>query len=219
MNKSALVRRFEQLETELGAVESTKFVGSEFDEGTFVDNEALLKWKVKAKNLLQQAAGAESQHFKYFADAESGGFHGTNFDILKELKAVFLAAKEDCEGGWLVSVRSLVQAEVFDTELEQAEELLASGYVVAAAVIAGTVLETALRAHCEVHDLAAGKLDKMNADLARAGLYDKNMQKRITALAGIRNSAAHGEGESLKREDVESMIGDVRRFLTDYPAK
>jgi hypothetical protein len=179
----------------------------------------LLKWKVKAKNLLEQVAGANSQHFKYFADAESSSGFGTNFDALKSLKAVFLAAKEDCEGGGLVSARSLAQAEVFDTELEQAEELCASGYMVAAAVIAGTVLETALRAHCDVHGVPYGKLDKMNADLAKAGIYDKNMQKRITALAGIRNSAAHGEGGSLKREDVAAMIGDVRRFLTDHPTK
>jgi hypothetical protein len=32
----------------------------------------------------------------------------------------------------------------------------------------------------------------MNAALAKAGKYNKLMQKRITALADIRNSAAHG---------------------------
>jgi hypothetical protein len=54
----------------------------------------------------------------------------------------------------------------------------------AAAVIAGTVLETALRQLC---------LDRMNADLAKAGVYNSLMQKRITALAAIRNRAAHGK--------------------------
>ena len=49
------------------------------------------------------------------------------------------------EGGYLKSVRSLVHAELFDEELEQARELLASRYTVAAAVVARVVLETTLR--------------------------------------------------------------------------
>jgi hypothetical protein len=220
MNRVIVVKRFEELERELAQVEATRaFKNSVRAPGVYVDGDALLKWKTKAENLLEQTAGRESSHYKNFERAGMGNDRRVKLDTVDKIKAVFLAAKEDCEGGWLVSVRSLVQAEVFDTELEQAEELLASGYVVAAAVIAGTVLETALRFHCNVQGLPPGKLDKMNADLAKAGLYDKNVQKQITALAAIRNSAAHGKGESLKREDVESMIGHVRRFLTDYPAK
>ena len=64
------------------------------------------------------------------------------------LKVVFLAAKEDYEGGYLRSILSLVHAELFDDELEQARELLASGYTVAAAIVARVVLETTLRTLC-----------------------------------------------------------------------
>jgi hypothetical protein len=66
----------------------------------------------------------------------------------------------------------------------------------AAAVIAGTVLETALRQLC---------LDRMNADLAKAGVYNSLMQKRITALAAIRNRAAHGKPNEFTRDDVSAM--------------
>ena len=37
------------------------------------------------------------------------------------------------------------------------------------------------------------KLGTMNAGLAKQGVYNKLTQKRITALADIRNKAAHGE--------------------------
>lgn len=134
------------------------------------------------------------------------------------MKAVFLAAREDFEGGYLSSVRTLVQAEMFDSELEQAEELLKGGYVTAAAVIAGVVLETALRELCDRSSIAHGKLDKMNADLAKAGIYSKLVQKRITTLADIRNSAAHGKPEEFTEQDVSAMLQDVCRFLTDYLA-
>jgi len=126
---------------------------------------------------------------------------------------VFLAVKEDFEGGYLNTVRSLVQAELFTSELEQAEELLKSGYATAAAVIAGVVLETTLRDLCSAHELEHGGLNKMNDDLAKAGAYNASQKKRITALAAIRNSAAHGKPEEFTAAEVRGMIDDVERFL------
>jgi hypothetical protein len=52
----------------------------------------------------------------------------------------------------------------------------------------------------------------MNADLAKAGAYNSLVQKRITALAAIRNSAAHGRPQDFTKDDVAAMITDVERF-------
>ena len=79
------------------------------------------------------------------------------------------------------------------TSLSKRESFRHRDYKVAAAVVAGVVLETTLRTLCADRKIAVGKLDKMNADLAKDGLYDKLVQKRITMLADIRNKAAHGE--------------------------
>ena len=113
------------------------------------------------------ACGESSQHFLEFLKNEEIRAYDTNLSAFKRLKAVFQAAKEDFNGGYLVSVKRLVQAEVFDSELEQATELLKSGYKLASAVIAGVVLETALRDLCDQEGLSHGKLDKMNSDLAK----------------------------------------------------
>jgi hypothetical protein len=134
-------------------------------------------------------------------------------ELFSRLKAVLLAAKEDYEGGYLHKIRNLIQADVFDSELEQAGELLASGYKTPAAVIAGIVLETSLRQMCQDNGLPTGKLDKMNADLAKAGVYSKLVQKQITALADIRNNAAHGHDDQFIEGDVTNMIRDVRSLL------
>ena len=142
--------------------------------------------------------------------------NATNYGIFKSLKAVFLAAKEDFEGGYLSSIRMLIQAEVFDSELEQANELLSSGYSAAAAVIAGVVLETALRELCDKEGISHGNLNKMNTDLAKAGIYNKLMQKRLTALADVRNSAAHGKSGEFTGQDVTDMIRDVSQFLANH---
>lgn len=154
-----------------------------------------------------------ASHLQSFTDAQRARGLDSVFERMKRMRAVFLAAKEDFEGGYLVSFRNLVQAEVFTNELKQAEELLKSGYATAAAVIAGVVLETTLRDLCSTHDLEPGGLNRMNEDLTKAGAYNSLQQKRITALAAIRNSAAHGKADEFTAADVRSMIDDVERFL------
>lgn len=135
---------------------------------------------------------------------------------MKDLRAVFLAAKEDYEGGYTSSIRSLIQAEVFESEIEQSRELMSAGYRVPAAVIAGVVLETTLRQLCIDKGILTGKLDKMNSDLAKNGLYSLLVQKRIIALADIRNNAAHGHPEQFKDADVLDMISYVEKFIADH---
>lgn len=56
----------------------------------------------------------------------------------------------------------------------------------------------------------------INDDLAKASVYNKLQQKQITALADIRNNAAHGNYDQFTREDVERMISDIERFLLNY---
>ena len=216
--KEVFKQRFEELEEQASQLESSKKVlRTEIIGGTneVIDSNLLLSWKVKVKNLLSKVCGEDSQHFKQFEREENRPRH-TTYGIFNAFKAVFLAAKEDFEGGYLSSIKTLVQAEVFDSELEQANELFSSGYHTAAAVIAGVVLETALRELCDRSGIPHGKLDKMNSELAKAGVYNKLNQKRITAIADIRNSAAHGKQDEFTVQDVSDMIKDVSRFLADY---
>ena len=208
-------RRFSELESQVISIEATKQRRHSEYSGSYdhIDDNLILNWQVKVKNLLSNLCGEGSQHFTAFIEAGKASSFTSNYTILQQMKAVFMAAKEDFEGGYLNSVRNLVQAEVFDNELDQAKELLGSGYAAAAAVIAGTVLETTLRNMCSDNGLPLSKLDKMNADLTKQGVYNNLIQKRITALAGVRNSAAHGKTEEFNKDDVHSMINEIERFV------
>ena len=155
-------------------------------------------------------------HYKDFIERESGGFYSTNHADLLQVRAVFDAAREDFEGGMFNSVRSMVQAEVFSNELDQASELMKGGYITAAAVIAGVVLETTLRRLCEDAQIKPGSLNKMNADLSKSGTYNLLVNKRITALADIRNNAAHGHPDKFTKADVADMIIKVEAFVADH---
>ena len=209
---SLLTKRFAELHDQFLVVEATKAYRSGSFDGDYVDDELLIAWRVKVKNLLGRVCGEQSVHYRTFHEIQATGW-STNYQIGKRQKAVFDAAREEFAGGYLSSVRNLVQAELFESELEQARELLAGGYVTAAAVVAGVVLETTLRQMCRDADLPVAKLDKMNADLAKADRYNLLMQKRITALADIRNSAAHGNVGAFSRADVEDMITQIESFL------
>jgi len=155
--KEFFKRRFEELDEQASQLESSKKVLQReiIGTGEFIDSYLLLSWKVKVRNLLSKLCGEDSQYFKQFERKENGH---TTYGMFKAFKAVFLAAKEDFEGGYLSSIKTLVQAEVFDSQLEQANELFSSGYYTAAAVIAGVVLETALRELCDRSGIPHGKL-------------------------------------------------------------
>ena len=222
MNK-LFKQHFEELKIQADEVEASKStkIKEYFSDGsthvdTDVDEEKLLSWKIKVRNLLSKTCGENSQHFQEFEKIEEYSTYFGNYDRFRRFQAVFLAAKEDFEGGYLSSIKTLVQAEVFDSELEQAKELLGAGYFSAAAVIAGVVLETALRELCDRENIPHGKLDKMNADLAKAGKYHTLVQKRITALAAIRNSSAHGKVDEFTKQNVVNMIDEVEQFLANH---
>lgn len=206
-------RRFQELCQQADVIEASKRFERTPYEGHFINQNDLINWSVKARHLLSSVCGPDSQHFTQFVACEKASMYTTNHEIFLKLRAVLEAAKEDYEGGYLNSLKLLVQAEVFDSELEQASELLASGYVPAAAVTAGVVLEAGLREMCADNSLPVGKLDKMNADLAKAGVYNKLVQKQITALSDIRNSAAHGHFDQFTKDDVSNMIKEVQRIL------
>ncbi|MEN5239763.1 MULTISPECIES: DUF4145 domain-containing protein [Pseudomonas] len=209
-------KRFVELEEQVDRLLSNvtfKRTGFDGSSEPWVSPDSILNWSVKAKSLMERTCGVDSTHLRAYVEADVQGGYETYVDRLNRIKAVFLAAKEDFEGGYLNSFRNIVQAEVFSNELEQAEELLKTGYQTAAAVIAGVVLETALRDLCTTHGIEHATLNRMNDDLAKAGAYNANQKKQITSLAAVRNSAAHGKHEEFTAEQVKGMIDDVQRFL------
>ena len=86
-----------------------------------------------------------------------------------------------------------------------------AGYFAPAAVVIGSVLEDGLRKICVSNSIELPekpKLDAMNSALAKAGVYNTLTQKKVTALADIRNSAAHGKWAEFDKSDVEVTLHD-----------
>lgn len=180
-----------------------------------VDSQSGNQWLASAQNLLAKALGKDSEHYQLFTAIFE---NGVMFSPVKKGLGVLAAAKEDYEHGYLTNIRDLVAAEIFTDLLQQADELLDAGYEGPAAVLAGAVLEDELRKLCNGRSITVPdkpKLDFMNSQLAKSGAYNKLTQKRLTAIADIRNSAAHGKWDEFTHDDVSDMIRWVTSFLEE----
>lgn len=182
----------------------------------FVDVQAANQWFTSSLSLIGRCIGNDSEHYqamkRQFTNYPKWPNVEQAFGILK-------AARDDLANGGLFQIRSLVEAEVFDDFLEQGQALLKAGYKGPAAVVIGAVLEDGLRRLCSKNSIALSdkpKLDFMNAELAKAGVYNVLTQKKIMALAGIRNDAAHGKWDSFSPTDVEGMLQWTSDFMQKH---
>jgi hypothetical protein len=178
-----------------------------------VNSQAAYQWFTSVQNILSRVFGTTSEHYKNFVALNSKGL---TFSPVNRAQGVLRAAHDDFIRGFLFDVRRLIEAEVFDDFLDQASALFDAGYDQAAAVVAGSVLEDGLRRLCSAHSISLPdkpKLDGINSELAKNGVYSKLTQKRITAIADIRNSAAHGKNDQYTSADVGESIGWIRQFL------
>lgn len=207
-------KRFEELEHSLDALIKKGKPGTTQQIFPILD---CRQWCTSVLSLLERITSQDSIHYKTFLAAQPAADASIMIeDRLSNCVGVFRAAKEDYLGGYLFSLRALVEAEVLSDGLEQAEEFLKSGYKDAACIVTGVVLETVLRELCSRRSLPIGKLDSMNSELAKTGIYNKSMQKQITAWAGFRNDGAHGNWQGYTKEQIEQMIAGVNGFIATY---
>ena len=179
------------------------------------DERLASQWATSSQNLLSTVFGRDSDYYRKFTTE----VEEYNLADAPKAQGILLAVADDIASGALFNIQTLIEAEVFDDFLEQAKSLLEAGYYQAAAVVCGAVLEDSLRKLCEKKRIALPdkpKLDFMNSELAKKGVYNKLIQKKITFLADLRNNAAHGKWDQFKLEDVEEMIPYVRRLLEEY---
>ncbi len=186
--------------------------------GDFIDVQLANQWLTSCLSLLSRVFGEGSVHYQRINDQFPSYPKWAN---VEQAFGVLLAAKDDYESESLFSVKKLVEAELFDEFLAQAEHLLETGYFQPAAVVAGSVLEDGLRKLCQANAIPLPdnpKLDWMNSELAKKGVYTKLVQKRITSIADLRNSAAHGKWDEFEKSDVQAMVRDIRDFMAKHYA-
>jgi hypothetical protein len=116
----------------------------------------------------------------------------------------------------LFDMIEVLQAEMFDDELESASELCRKGFVRGAGAVAGVVLEKHLALVCNKHNLKPIKKDPTINDLNQL-LKDKDMidtptWRFIQHLGDLRNLCDHNKQREPSKEEVSDLIAGVQKI-------
>jgi hypothetical protein len=189
----------------------------------WVDTEQFTRFRSSCLSFLLNIFGENNPYYTEFLKDVTNAVPND----VQSGKGILTAVQEEIKGGWFLTTKGLISAQIFSDFLEIANYLFSEGYKDPAAVIAGSVLEEHLRQLCQKnkieieHDLKGKKVfkkaDEMNADLVKANVYNKLDQKQVTAWLDLRNKAAHGKYNGYTKEQVELMIQGIINFMTRVP--
>ncbi len=117
----------------------------------------------------------------------------------------------------LFDIKQLVQADLFDSELEAAKELNKKGFMRGAGAISGVVLEKHLLQVCDNHSIKITKknpsISNLNDKLKEAGTYETPTWRKIQHFGDLRNLCDHKKGKEPKVEDVDELIEGVESII------
>ena len=129
--------------------------------------------------------------------------------ILKAVRARFESS--------LFDIRQLAMADLFDSELATATELVKKKFLRAAGVVAGVVLGKHLAQVCSNHSVTILKrsptINDLNELLKKASVVDVPQWRLIQYLGDIRNLCAHNKQTEPKAEQVSDLIAGVAKTV------
>jgi len=116
----------------------------------------------------------------------------------------------------LFDIRQLVKADLLDSELETARELIKSGFTRGAGVIAGVVLEKHLAQVSGNHSIVTRKkhptISEYNDLLKNASVIDVPTWRQIQRLGDIRNLCGHSKEREPTTDEVEELVNGVEKI-------
>lgn len=128
-----------------------------------------------------------------------------------------VGAAKSTLGSRLMDLMAVLQADLFDTEIETAGVLAKAGYLRAAGAICGVVIEKHLLHICDVHGVMVRKknpgISDLNQLLRDADTLTVPQWRFIQHLADIRNICDHAKGREPTREEIEDLVSGAEKVL------
>lgn len=117
----------------------------------------------------------------------------------------------------LYEIQQLLQADLFDSEIAVAKELLKKGFLRAAGAVTGVVLEKHLSVVCQNHDIVSRKknpsINDFNQLLKDNDVIDTPTWRNIQFLGDLRNLCDHGKEREPKKEEIEYLIDGTSKIM------
>ena len=204
------------------------------------------RWYTEARAVIRQLIPDRGKEFEdlYNSDSKRKDINATNYTIqdwLNGLRAgansltrvklfddfavitmrfstqleILKAASRRFESS-LLDIRQLVQADLFDSELDSARELAKHGFLRAAGAVAGVVLEKHLGQVVMNHSVQLRKknpsISDFNELLKSNSVIDIPVWRQIQRLGDIRNLCDHGREREPTPDEVEELIAGAEKL-------
>lgn len=119
----------------------------------------------------------------------------------------------------LHDVRTALRAELLDSDLDAALELLGAGFLRSAGVVCGVVLESHLRSVADRHSISIRKkhagIGDYNDALKEGKIYDTPKWRLIQRLADIRNLCGHSKDREPTKDEVQDLISGTDKIIKE----
>lgn len=133
---------------------------------------------------------------------------------IQQQVAIVKAARARFESS-LFDIRQLLQADLFDSEIDAANHLLKNKFARAAGALAGVVLERHLGEVCSSHKVTVQKKEPAIADLndalKSANVVDTAQWRFVQHLGDLRNKCDHDKKVEPTDEEVRDLLDGVAK--------
>lgn len=131
------------------------------------------------------------------------------FQILKSCEKRFESS--------LFDIRQLLQADIFDSELESAKELNKKGFTRGAGAMTGVILEAHFSEICHKHNLKMTKkhptINDYNDLLKNENIIAIDIFRHIQLLGDLRNKCDHKKDTDPTKQEIDDLISGTEKII------
>ncbi len=131
------------------------------------------------------------------------------YEIVKSLKTRFDST--------LYDIKQLLQADVFDSEIQSASVLCKKGFYRASGAICGVLIEKHLAMVCKSHNIRVTKknstINDFNDLLKNNNIIDTPQFRHIQLMGDLRNICCHNKEKEPNKENTEDLIAGTDKII------
>lgn len=136
--------------------------------------------------------------------------------VFAQQLSILISAK-DALASKLMDLSSIIQADLYDSEVDAAKSLAKAGYLRASGAICGVVVEKHLAHVCNLHNLKITKkhpgISDYNQTLKDGNIVEVAQWRFIQHLADIRNLCDHAKEREPTKDEINDLVSGTYKVL------